>query len=88
MQANSLMHEREISGRSFELCSQNFGRRLSLGSRLLSASSLERSDKDFKGQRYARAGSPERHDADMMTGGNKLKWKESISGLERNDKNK
>ena len=24
----------------------------------------------------------------MMTGGNKLKWKESISGLERSDKNK
>jgi len=62
MQANSLMHEREISGRSFELCSQNFGRRLSLGSRLLSASSLERSDKDFKGLKIREAGSPERHD--------------------------
>jgi hypothetical protein len=45
MQAIGLMLEQQIMGRSFELCSQNFGRGLSLRSRLLSASSLERSDK-------------------------------------------
>jgi hypothetical protein len=46
MQAIGLMLEQQIIGRSFELCSQDFGRRLSLCSRLLSASSLERSDKN------------------------------------------
>jgi hypothetical protein len=46
MQAIGLMLEQQIMGRSFELCSQDFGRRLSLRSRLLSASSLERSDKN------------------------------------------
>jgi len=45
MQANSLVLEQQIIERSFELCSQDFGRRLSLRSRLLIASSLERSDK-------------------------------------------
>jgi hypothetical protein len=43
-QAIGLMLEQQIMGRSFELCSQDFGGRLSLRSRLLGASSLERGD--------------------------------------------
>jgi hypothetical protein len=63
MQANGLMLEQQIIEGSFELCSQDFDRRLSLRSRLLSASSLERSDRGLEGLVAARAGLPERRDA-------------------------
>lgn len=63
-QGIGLMLEQQIMGRSFELCSQDFGRRLSLLSRLLSALSLERSDQGvFERRIDARAGLPERRAA-------------------------